>query len=65
LDPGIDRTTKGGHPYKSSIFFVGEGNQSEMPCIYFSHHVGYCYWWWWWRQWQWEWEWNMRSDQKE
>jgi hypothetical protein len=18
-----------------------------MPCIYFSHHVGYCYWWWW------------------
>jgi len=36
LDPGIvDRTTIGGHPYKSSIFFVGEGNQSEMPCIYF------------------------------
>jgi len=24
-----------------------------MPCIFFSHHVGYCYWWW--R----EWEWNM------
>jgi hypothetical protein len=36
LDPGIvDRTTKRGHPYKSGIFFVGEGNQSEMPCIYF------------------------------
>jgi len=27
-----------------------------MPCIFLSHHVGYCYlWWWWWR----EWEWNM------
>jgi hypothetical protein len=62
LDPGIvDRTTRGGPPLlKAASFFVVEGNQSEMPCIYFSHHVGYCYYWWWWRRRKGrEWEWNM------
>jgi hypothetical protein len=58
LDPGIVEQQKG--PLKAASFFVGEGNQSEMPCIFFSHHVGYCYRWWWWWWWWWrKWEWNM------
>lgn len=34
IGPWHSRTTKG--PPKGGIFFVGEGNQSEMPCIFFS-----------------------------